>query len=363
MNREIVDKINESPYKVFFAIAGGGQTFIGDFTKISGASKTVIGAIVPYNQAIFDKFVKGAKPDFYVSADASRKLAVAAFNECVEAGVERDRALGISASCSIVKDNERLGRNHKFFISVHAWNYTKTLEIILNQGRTRENEEAIAQFYIFYALTEATLGIKLTRPPVDSFQEVFQGAPDHIFNLIEKNGPPISNFHGWDDDTMVIYSGSWNPLHEGHIGVKALSEKILGKPVILELTVKNPDKGQLDFIDIQKRISGLGPLRHIVTNFPTFRDKAFGLRQVFPKKKFIFVVGVDTWNRIWSERYNYNLTHLLENFYYGDWVKFLVFGRSGEAMDDFAESLRIKSSIAEKFTSPLSSTAIRKQRR
>ena len=64
MNIDIVRKINDSPYKAFIAIVGGGQSFIGDYLKIGGASKTIVGAIVPYDKFIFEKFVGQKMTEF-----------------------------------------------------------------------------------------------------------------------------------------------------------------------------------------------------------------------------------------------------------------------------------------------------------
>src|ERR1017187_4283753 len=152
MDLQKVKAINESHWKVFLAIAGGGQTFLGDYLSISGASKTIVGALVPYSSAVFDKFIRYAKVDSYASSDAARKLAVASYNECIEAKVERVDALGIGVSCSLVKDEERLGRQHRIHIALHTSFETRVFNVYLNQGRTRQDEEYLAKSYIFQML-------------------------------------------------------------------------------------------------------------------------------------------------------------------------------------------------------------------
>ena len=117
MNIETVNKINDSPYKCFVAITGGGASFISDYTKISGASKTIVGAIVPYDRTIFDNFV-GIKMTEYSSPLAARKLALASYNQCIIAGVEPKYAIGIGAASSIAFDGERIGRQHKINIAI-----------------------------------------------------------------------------------------------------------------------------------------------------------------------------------------------------------------------------------------------------
>jgi nicotinic acid mononucleotide adenylyltransferase len=362
MVREVVDQINESPFKAYFAIAGGGQTFIGDYCKISGASKTVIGAIIPYNQTVFNSFLKGATVDSYASSEAARKLAVASYNECLKAGVPREYALGIGAANSIVKDDERAGRIHKFYIALHGYNVTKVTEMFLHQGRTREHEESMACYLIYRMLAQHALKISLPAPPNEGFNEDVENAADYYVDLVDDKTTITTQLFEQADDTYGIYCGSWNPVHDGHIQVREKAGKILNKPVVLELSVNNSDKGQLDFIEIRKRISNLGPMNFVLTGSRLYVDKVRAIKKSWGvNKKLIFVMGADTWNRMWDEKYGISRTEL-RTFFLNHEVKFLVFGRSGVPILDTNRDLRIPSEEAANFNSPYSSSAIRKAR-
>lgn len=370
MLREIVEQINESPYKLFLAVAGGGQSFIGKYCAISGASKTIVGALVPYHQVIFDKFIK-CKPDSYSSSEAARKLAVVSYNECLSAGVEKEYAIGIGAANSIVKDNERPGRVHRIHIALHTYNLTRTTDVVMYQGRSRDEEEHIASYLIYRELSNFVLKINLLAPPVEKIEFDEQIAPAEISKVVEnridkdKENFLIANFKNINK-VLPVFSGSFNPIHDGHLQIKKLAEEILDSEVALELSITNTDKGQLDFIEIRNREQNIAPYSYLITNAPTFVDKVKVLKSVYADKDLIFVMGADTWNRLWSKDYNIDL-YKQKDFFSQTRVKFLVFGRAKVKIDNtyiygHGDGLRIESEKAENFNSPLSSSEIRRKK-
>jgi nicotinic acid mononucleotide adenylyltransferase len=362
MNKEIVDKINQSPYKAFFAIAGGGQSFIGDYCNISGASQTVIGAIIPYSQVVFEKFIKG-KVDTFASPEGSRKLAVASFNECLGAGVDFDNAIGIGASSAVGKDHERNGRVHKIHVTVHCAKFTQTNSLFLQAGRTREEEDAMISKLILDLLTYAALDINLGPVPLrlgEYFNVDSTKADPSVVELL-KGKTEFIQYNGTTGKFLVVYPGSWNPLHDGHEQIAKLASEIMDTPVTFELTIKNTEKPELDFVDLERRVQQFNTKNYplILTKASTFVKKIQMLREWHPDKQLVMVVGADTWNRIWDEKYGYTISQLR---YYFDLfrVKFLVFGRNCE-LTPLGDQFRIKNKQAEAFCSPISSSELRKK--
>jgi len=359
---EIVDAINASPYKAYFAITGGGQTFLGDYMSRSGASNTVIGAIVPYSQYAFDKFVQH-RVESYASERAACKLAVSSYNECLLAGVEPIYAIGIGVACSLAKNNERSGRVHKVHVAIHTHNSTGVYNCTLNQGYPRQKEEGYVAELILYALNLATVNLKGTAilSKFDKFHyvEVDGRAYSQLFTKPDTIlfSPPVAEEH----TVRVIYPGSWNPLHDGHRQIVEKAQQIMGAPVTLELSVSNADKGQLDYIDINNRVEAVTkeyPLA--LTNAPTFVQKATKFRQRFHPDKIIFVVGADTWARIWDPKYAGPPVDVSRAFREAD-VQFLVFGRNNIPIYQgyWSERFRIPSLEASAYDSSLSSTTLR----
>ncbi len=362
-----IQLINDSPYKAFFAIAGGGQTFLGEYCLHSGASKTVVGALIPYDRVIFNNFI-GGKIDSYASPEAARKLAISSYGECLKAGVQKEFAIGIGASSSIATDNERAGKKHKFNVAAHTYDSTYSIAVIVNQGASREEEESMIKDLIFEFLWEiATQGAKfenLKEFAANAHSDAGESTTfhavenSHFSKVASKEIPFVSSIPLYQD--LAIFGGSFNPIHEGHKQIKELAEKTLNKKVFLELSVKNTDKGSLDFIEIQKRIDGLVGYDYIIDMASTYVEKTNAIKSYDAKISPIFIVGADTWNRIWDEKYGYPVKYL-ESFFDEYGVKFLVFGRN-ERLVDKGGVFRIVHPDAENFNVPISSTQIRNQK-
>ena len=114
-------------------------------------------------------------------------------------------------------------------------------------------------------------------------------------------------FYSYNDDlknenynlnNSIILSGSFNPLHEGHIELLKASSKEFKKNPLFEISIKNVDKSEINFNDLINRINqfkNLGKL--VVTNSAKFEEKS----KIF--KKSIFVIGYDTALRLVDDKY------------------------------------------------------------
>ena len=95
----------------------------------------------------------------------------------------------------------------------------------------------------------------------------------------------------------ALMPGAFNPVHEGHWGLAATATGLTGLPVAFELSVFNVDKPPLDYLTIARRRAQFTEHPLALTNAPTFAAKS----QVLPG--MVFVVGVDTADRIVQPRY------------------------------------------------------------
>ena len=114
-------------------------------------------------------------------------------------------------------------------------------------------------------------------------------------------------FYSYNDDiknenynlnNSLILSGSFNPLHEGHIELLKASSKEFKKDPLFEISIKNVDKSEINFNDLMDRINqfkSLGKL--VVTNSAKFEEKS----KIF--KESIFVIGFDTALRLVDNKY------------------------------------------------------------
>ena len=132
----------------------------------------------------------------------------------------------------------------------------------------------------------------------------------------------------------VLLSGSFNPLHRGHVQLLSAAEAVAGRPGLLELSIANVDKPALGVDEIERRVHALEPpIGIVITRAPTFAEKA----EVLPGAWF--AMGYDTVIRLLDTAYHGDIPGILARFAALQ-TRFVVAGRllNGvfQSMDDLA---------------------------
>ena len=177
------------------------------------------------------------------------------------------------------------------------------------------------------------------------------------FNILE-NGRLI------DEEFIsksLILSGSFNPLHNGHIKLLEAAKNMTKLEPFFEISISNVDKRNISLEDLNSRISQFYNIGKIlITNSATFEDKS----NLF--KKSIFVIGYDTAVRILDNKYyEKDMKESLSNIKKNE-CSFLVTGRKINGKYKYLNDLEIEDykglfSIIpeENFRLDISSTEIR----
>lgn len=368
-------QINISPIMLYLTCAGGGQSFFHQFMQYGGSSKTIIGGNIPYAKEAFDEFVE--KPvDKYVSDKTALLLATQSFKKArtYRSDIDLNQLIGIGVTCSLATNNERAGRQNKAIIGFHSYNYSISVEIQFNQHDREQQEDLITSLIINMLLdikSNCHVRQDWSIKSIPGLNDVVKqdihdsnkrGYQNELCTIIIRymsmsyfKVDQLKLTHSYLND-LVVYPGSWNPLHEGHLDIINTTKQIVQVPVYLELSVDNADKGMLSYFEVFARHDRA--INMIVTHAPTFVDKV----NFFAKEgqRLIFVVGADTWLRIQDPKYAGDIDELYEIFKLNN-VNFLVFARNGIEIktNTKMDELLIESDIAWNFNKDISSTELR----
>src|SRR5258708_874245 len=96
----------------------------------------------------------------------------------------------------------------------------------------------------------------------------------------------------------VLFPGSFNPMHEGHVSLARVAEELRQQPLAFEISVTNVDKPPLAGETVRHRLAQFAWKSPVeLTRAPTFVEKS----RLFPGT--IFVVGADTAERLFGPKY------------------------------------------------------------
>ena len=164
--RNLIAAIHDTPTKVCLVITGAGTSAIAALFAVSGASRTVIDAQVPYSRSALDEYV-GATAEQHVSKTEAESMAVRAYRRAVklsESDGSLNHLIGLSCTAAIATDRVRRGDN-RAHIAWHDGDRTLTISIVLKKGaRDRDGEEAVCKALVLSALAEAC-GVGATIAP------------------------------------------------------------------------------------------------------------------------------------------------------------------------------------------------------
>ena len=97
---------------------------------------------------------------------------------------------------------------------------------------------------------------------------------------------------------FVLFPGSFNPMHEGHVLLARVAEELKQQPLAFEISVTNVDKPPLPGEAVRHRLAQFAWKAPVeLTRAPTFVEKS----RLFPGATF--VIGLDTAERLFGPKY------------------------------------------------------------
>ena len=306
--KQLVQTIHDAPERIIFVSAGAGTEALSNLLAVAGATRTLLEALVPYSTAAFDDFL-GQTPTKYVTERTARLLAGRAFTRARWLAGTDSPVVGVACTATIITDRPKRG-NHRAYIA--TWQPDRLVEfgIHLQKGhRDRAGEEHLVSQVILNAIADA-LSLEAQVACALTSEDKLTVTTHHFGEAAQQLSEGKIDFFGVTADGRIrnknvnpraILSGSFNPLHDGHLELLQVSARLLGHPVAFELSAPNVDKPNIASETIVQRMAqfaGRWPV--YVSNASTYLEKS----RLFPNT--VFIIGFDTAERVMHPRYYQN---------------------------------------------------------
>jgi len=229
-------------------------------------------------------------------------------------------ALGAAVTASLRSRGPKRGQ-HRIVAATHRLDATTSATLVLRKGaRSRADEESVAAALLLerlaataggpnapasptslHLLQDEQVEIECYEPP-PSWRELLAGTRTSVHVSLDPSRPQtILSANGLAAEMpaagMLVFPGSFDPLHEGHLRMAIVAQEIAERPLDFELSVTNVDKPSLDYLEMQLRASQFAGRSLLLTRAATFVEKV----DVFPASTF--VLGADTYSRLADPKY------------------------------------------------------------
>jgi Cytidylyltransferase-like len=305
--QQLISATQGSGHKAALAITGGGSGAIGELLRVPGGSRLLLEAQVPYDMAALAMFLGFAPPQASSSGTAIAMAQSARLRAARLAPAGSADLVGLGATAALVSDRPRRGEHRFHIASVNAAGIAHCTCVLAKGRRDRAAEEDLVSRAIVLWLARAC-GIAAPSPQslvdadenyaetavaaADTIDQLLSGAADRV--TVQPDGqmmlsaPPPS----------LLFPGSFNPMHEGHVLLARVAEDLRQLPVAFEISVANVDKPPLAGETVRHRLKQFAWKSPVeLTRAPTFVEKS----RLFPGT--IFIVGADTAERLFGAKY------------------------------------------------------------
>jgi hypothetical protein len=215
--------------------------------------------------------------------------------------------VGLGATAALVSDRPRKGE-HRFHIAfANSAGIAHCTGVMAKGRRDRAAEEDLVSRAIVLWLARAC-GIAAPSPRSlldadEHYAETVVAAADTIDQLLageldRVTVQPDGQIMLSAPQPFVLFPGSFNPMHEGHVLLARVAEELRQQPLAFEISVTNVDKPPLAGETVRHRLAQFAWKSPVeLTRAPTFVDKS----RLFPSTTF--VIGADTAERLVAPKY------------------------------------------------------------
>ena len=346
-----IKKIHASDTRMVLSLTGAGSSALNSLLAVAGASNSILEGLIPYSDAALHG-ITGPQVESAVSEKTVLSLARWSYFRAADLRDNYNNVLGISCTAAISTDRERKGANQAY-VSVWGASGHASAHLNMKKGlRTRQQEEALVSELIINQIARAifpdfakTINIS-NEDSLERNKTEFTTPFDSLLGKQIRSFMVTSKGDLYEDAKFsgAILSGSFNPLHLGHLKLAETAKQLLGKEAAFEISAANVDKPPLKSKEIKKRVQQFRNKATTLVSFaPLFSQKS----AVYPSSTF--VIGYDTACRLVNPEYYSNDTKAMFTSLHeieANGCDFLVAGRvdagSFKGLDDVDVPVRFR---------------------
>src|SRR2546430_4686061 len=265
--QQLISALHASGRKAALAITGGGSGAVGDLLRVPGGSRLLIEAQIPYDERALAAFI-GFAPAQACSSDTA--IAMARTARARAAGLAPPKTeggsdvVGLGATAALVSDRPRKGE-HRFHIAfANAAGIAHCTCVMAKGRRDRAAEEDLVSRAIVLWLARAC-GIAAPSPRSlidadehyaetahaesgvaadqllagDTIDQLLAGELDRV--TVQPDGQMMLSA----PPPFVLFPGSFNPMHEGHVLLARGAEELRQQPLAFRNSFTKGDKPPL----------------------------------------------------------------------------------------------------------------------
>jgi hypothetical protein len=309
--QQLISALHGSGCKATLAITGGGSGAVGELLRVPGGSRLLIEAQVPYDERALVVFLgfapaQACSSDTAIAMARSARARAARLVPSTGVGVGTD-LVGLGATAALVSDRPRKGEHRYHIAFANAAGIAHCTCVLAKGRRDRAAEEDLVSRAIVLWLARGC-GIVAPSPKslIDAdehYAETVVAAADTIDQLLageldRVTVQPDGQMMLSAPPPFVLFPGSFNPLHEGHVLLARVAEELRQQPLAFEISVTNVDKPPLAGETVRHRVAQLAWKSPVeLTRAPTFLEKSRLFRST------TFVIGADTAERLVAPKY------------------------------------------------------------
>ena len=277
-----VEDLHALPHKLYVLSTGSTDRLMKVLWQVGGASGTILGSRFCYAQEDLNDALGHITVDNFCDKVTAMQMAAAAREKAREYAAKRGEpnvpVIGLGITSAVATKRRRRGED-RAHLAVATDDGIWHVNVNFGRGPDDEGErevlreaqaqaiDMIALNMIFWATEIAQIPMPGYQIPMESRELEMGGTSWYVLPKIDEkvaDGAMVSYDAEYrvvgnilDDQILpgeILFPGSFDPLHYGHVEMAGMIERMTGGTVIFQISNEHPVKGRIPEEDLLRRI-------------------------------------------------------------------------------------------------------------